>query len=393
VTCAGPGARVSTVDARSVRAGRLADRPPVAVPRPRNRDAGAGPARQAGQPALGLLGLLLVVPVAVVLALGAGADGSTLVLAPLVTFSLPLVVVVAFWWQDWPGTRLRAGWAGWADTALIAVGAILLTAAGQALAGHVDPAGLVDPSPGPGHVPTFPATMPLAGAAFVTMLQITLVGEGWPLRRLRPVPAGLLAVAISWAIALVVYLTVVEVVPPTGSGVTARDGSVPGAELGAVLVLIGAWQVLCYVTWRGWPFASIAGRVERLAAAHGSVLGGGIVSYVAAHRLLGFDAERIAAVAGCFIAAGLVLGMLFEGLFGDLPVPVERAVLLLGTLALTAVLAVALGAAADTVQLERVSADDWIQHASLDALSTAVILHVAVGRRWPFRRRAAGGEQ
>jgi hypothetical protein len=31
-----------------------------------------------------------------------------------------------------------------------------------------------------------------------------------------------------------------------------------------------------------------------------------------------------------------------------------------------------------------VSADDWVEHASLDALATSVILHVAVGRRWPF---------
>jgi hypothetical protein len=382
MTAAGPRPRVSTVDTLPVAAGRLADRPPIAVPRPR----GAGPARPVTQPALGLLGLLLVLPVAAALALGAGADGSTLVLAPLVVHALPLVVVVAFWWEDWPGTRLRAGWAGWADTALIAAGAVLLTAAGQAVAGHVDLLGLFDPSPGPGHVPTFPATLPLAGTAFIAMLEITLVGEGWPLRRLRPVPAGLLAVAISWAIALVVLVTVVEVVPPAGSGVTARHGPVAGAELGAVLVLIGAWQVLCYVTWHGWPFASIARRPVRLVTAHVVVLGGGIASYVLARRLLGSAPVRIAAVAGCFIAAGLLLGMLLEGWFGNLPIPAERAALLLGTLALTAVLAAGLGAAADAVGPSRVSADDWVQHASLNALSTAIILHVGVGRRWPFRR-------
>jgi hypothetical protein len=335
--------------------------------------------------------LLLVVPVAVALALGVGGgEGSTRVLAPLVAYSLPVLVMVAFWWEDWPGTRLRASWVGWADTVLIAAGAVVLTAVGQAVAGHLDPTGLFVPSPGPGHVPTFPATLPLAGTAFVAMLQITLVGEGWPLRRLRPLPAGLLAVAISWTVALAVYFTVVEVVPPAGSGVIARHGPVPGAELGAVLVLIGAWQVLCYVIWRGWPFAPIANRATRLTSAHVVVLGGGIVSYVTAHRLLGFDAVWIAAVAGCFIAAGLLLGMLFEGWLGDLPAPVERAVLLLATLALTALLAIALTAAADTVHLTRVGADDWVEHASLNALSTAIILHVAVGRRWPFKQPDAG---
>jgi hypothetical protein len=339
----------------------------------------------AGQPGLGLRGLLLVVPVAAVLALGAGGEGSILVLAPLVAYSLPLVVTVAFWWEDWPGTRLRAGWAGWADTALIAVGAVVLTAAGQALAGHLDLLGLFDPSPGPGHVPTFPATMPLAGLAFITMLQITLVGEGWPLRRLPPVPAGLLAVLLSWVIALVVFLALVEVVPPAGSGVTARSGPLPGAELGAVLVLIGCWQVLCYVTWRGWPFAPISSRPARLITGHVVVLGGGILSYVVLHGLLGIGVVRTAALGGCFIAAGLLFGMLLEGWFADLAAPVERALLLLATLALTVVLAVGLDAAAGTLSLTRVSADDWVQHASLNALSTAIILHVGIGRRWPFR--------
>lgn len=44
-----------------------------------------------------------------------------LVIGPLVTFALPLIAMVAFWWNDWPGTRLRAEWSGWADTALLPV--------------------------------------------------------------------------------------------------------------------------------------------------------------------------------------------------------------------------------------------------------------------------------
>ena len=152
---------------------------------------GAGPprsrSRTSRQPYLGLLGLaglLLVVPVAAPSRSAPAVTGRVLVLGPLVTYALPLVAMVAFWWEDWPGTRLRPSWSGWADTALIAAGAVALTGVGQALAGRLDPAALFDPSPGPGHVPTFPVTLPLAGAAFVTMLQVTLVGEGWPLRRL-----------------------------------------------------------------------------------------------------------------------------------------------------------------------------------------------------------------
>lgn len=340
----------------------------------------------ARQPAVGLLGLVLVVPIAAARAIGAGGEGSVRILAPIITYSLPLVIMVAFWWADWPGTRFRASKAGWIDTALIAAGAVVLTGIGQALAGHLDPTGLFDPSAGPGHVPTFPATLPLAGTAFVAMLQLTLVGEGWPLHRLRPLPAGLLALALSWIVAVVVYLTVVEVEPISGSEVTARHGPVPGAELGAVLVLISAWQVLGYVSWRGWPFATIDNRAVRLTAAHVTVLGGGILTFFIAHRLMGFETARIAAVAGCFIAAGLVFGMLLEDWLAPLSPRTERATLLLATLALMAVLAIVLTAVARSLPLTEITADDWVEHVALNALSTSIILHVAIGRRWPFLR-------
>jgi hypothetical protein len=356
----------------------LSARPPISAPRESRRPA------QPSQPALDLRGLLLVVPIATALAVGIGGDGSTFVLGPLVTYALPLVVMVAFWWEDWPGTRLQASWSGWADTALIAGGAVVLTGIGQVIAGGLDITGLFDPYPGPGHVPTFPATMPLAGAAFVAMLQLTLVGEGWPLRRLPRLPAGLLAVAVSWAVALVVYFALVRVDPPAGSDVIARHGPVPGAELGAALVLIGAWQVLFYVVWRGWPFSTIATRAARLTSAHAVVLGGGILTYVIAHELLGLDTARIAAVAGCFVAAGLLFGMLFDDWLAGLAARVERAALLLATLALSALLAGALSATADALHVAR--ADEWVEHASLNALSTSIILHVAIGRRWPLLR-------
>lgn len=351
---------------------RLPERPPLSQPRTTG-------SRSSRQPALGLLGLLLVVPIAVLLAIGAGGNGSTRLLAPLVTFSLPLVVMIAFWWEDWPGTRLRSSWSGWADTVLIVAGAIVLTAVGQTLAGRLDPVALFDPSPGPGHVPTFPATMPLAGLAFVATLEITLVGEGWPFRRLHPLVAGPIVVLIAWAIAIAGYLTVVQVEPPAGSDVIARDGPVPGAVLGAVLVLIGAWQVLCFVVWRGWPFVTVASRAVRLTIAHVTVIGGGIVSYLVLRQLLELTPSRIAALSGCFIAAGLLIGMLFEGWLSN------RAALLVITLTLTAVSAVALQATAGAMHLTHSAADDWVGHATLNALAVSIILHVAIGRRWPFQ--------
>jgi hypothetical protein len=353
---------------------------------------GGGPYRDAWhpQPALGLRGLVLVLPVAAALAIGAGGDGSVVVIGPLVTFALPLIAMVAFWWNGWPGTRLRAAWSGWADTVLIAAGAVVLAGIGQAVVGGFDPAALFDPRPGPGHVPTFPATLPLAGTAFVAMLQLTLVGEGRPLRRLPRLPAGLLAVAVSWAIALAVSCTLVRIDAPPGSAVRAHEGPVPGADAGAALVSIGAWQVLFHVVWRGWPFALITAPAARLAAAHVTVLGGGVLTFVAGRTLLELGATRITALAGCFIAAGLLFGMLLEGWIRG---RAARPALLVLTAAGAALLAAGLDAIAATVHLTDTDPDDWVGHAALNALSTSIILHVAIGRRWPFALRRTPSER
>jgi hypothetical protein len=43
------------------------------------------------------------------LALGLGStEASLLVLGPLSTFALPAVAMIAFWWNDWPGSHLTA---------------------------------------------------------------------------------------------------------------------------------------------------------------------------------------------------------------------------------------------------------------------------------------------
>ena len=327
--------------------------------------------RWARQPGLGALGLLLVLPVAVLLAFGAGgAEPSLLVLAPLVTFGLPVVAMVAFWWDDWPGSTLRASWSGWADTVLVVVAAVGLTLLGQAVVGSVDVRAVVDPTPaGP---PTFPATMPLAGAAFVAMLQLTLACEGWPLRgRLGRTAAGFAALAVAWVVAVVVDELVL-------------DRLLAGPELGALLTLVGAGQVGVFVLWRGWPVARSGRRVVRLVAGNALVLGGAGLAYGLTR---GVDPGAVSAAAGCVVAAGLIYGMLFEGFLRDrLPAATERAVLLGLTVVTAAVLALALRGYAGTVAWTRGSPDEWVTHASLNAIGVGVILHVAIGRRWPFGR-------
>jgi hypothetical protein len=49
---------------------------------------------------------------------------------------------------------------------------------------------------------------------------------------------------------------------------------------------------------------------------------------------------------------------------------------------------VTLEAVAGDMRFTRASADEWVTHVGLNALGVSIILHVAIGRRWPFAARA-----
>lgn len=201
----------------------------------------------------------MLTPFFFLLALNAGGPQASLeVLGPLSTFALPVVAMIALWWEDWPGSSLRSGWAGLVDTAFAVAAAVLLTGLGQVVVGRLDPQGIFQAEPGPGHLATFPATIPLAAAAFSTMLQLTLVFEGWPLRGLGRFRAGLLALVISWAVAVAAYLLVInlDALPPgvrAATGLRNPGGPVAAAEFGALLIAIGVWQSVLFIALRGWP--------------------------------------------------------------------------------------------------------------------------------------------
>src|SRR3954471_18966480 len=100
--------------------------------------------------------------------------------------------------------------------------------------------------------------------------------------------------------------------PPAGLGLETRHGWLSNGRLGAVIVLIGLWQVWFFVAWRGWPFSTLEQRWQRLLLGNPVILAGGIATY-AAGRGLGARPGTLSAVAGSLIAAALVLAMLFEG--------------------------------------------------------------------------------
>ncbi len=361
---------------------RLPDRPAISRPAAQRETPSATGGRWTSQPGLGVAGLSLVVPVALLLAVGAGgAEPSLLVLGPLVTFALPVVAMIAFWWEDWPGTALRGDWSGWADTAIVAVAAIGLTVLGQVVVGHVDLLGIFDATPGEGHTSTFPATLPIGGAAFVVMLQLTLVSEGWPLRgHVGPIIGGLCALVLSWLVSIALYTVVLGGRPFHGPG----HGALTGGQLGALLTLVGAWQVWLFVVWRGWPFAELSRRWVRLLSGNVVVLLAGGLSYAATYRL---PPEQVNALAGSFVAGGLLVGMLFEGALLDRVAAGPERALSLGLVILcAAALYWALGTYADSVRWGRGSPEEWVGHVGLNAIGVATILHVAIGRRWPFAR-------
>ena len=367
----------------------LPDRPPISAPpslqRRDVRYAEQGAA--ARQPAVGLAGLLLVTPVAILLGVGAGSlQASLRVLGPLSTFALPVVAMIAFWWEDWPGTRLKAPLSGFLNTVLVIAGGVVLTIIGQLVVGHGNLRGIFDGTPGLHSSPTFPAAMPLAGAFFVVMLQLTLVNEGWPLRRLGRIASGPIAVMAAWAIALTLYLLLVRAHPNPTSGLYFRSGGpLSGAEFGAILTAIGLWQVWFYVALRGWPFAQIIPRAVRLPLANLTVIVSGVVTYVILHNAIGLTPSKASAVAGAALTAVLLRGMLFEGSRRSGDNPARERLIMLGTVALVAAtLYAVLIAISHQARWTRATPEEWISYAGLNAIGLGVILHVGIGRRWPF---------
>ena len=224
---------------RSIGARPLPGRPTLTTPPRLQHEAVADLQRQhlAAQPWLGLGGLLLAAVVFFALALGTGStETSLLILGPISTFALPAVAMIAFWWNDWPGSRLTTPWTGLIDTVLVVAAAVVLTIAGQAIVERSDVRGVFEASPGPGVPTTFPATLALAGAAFTAMLQLSLVCERWPLGGIGRLRSGLAALALSWAVGIGAYFLFVnlDAVPAAeraAAGLRNPGGPIAGTGL------------------------------------------------------------------------------------------------------------------------------------------------------------------
>jgi hypothetical protein len=345
----------------------------------------------AGQPWLGLGGLLLAAVVFFALALGTGSTAtSLLILGPISTFALPLVAMVAFWWNDWPGSRLTTPWAGLIDTVLVAAAAVVLTIAGQAVVERSDVRGVFDATPGPGVPVTFPATLVLAGAVFIAMLQLLLVCERWPLGGLELRWSGLAALALSWAAGTGAYFLFVNLgaVPASdraAAGLRDPGGPIPAPDFGAALIAVGLWQTLLFIALRGWPVNTITHRPRRLLVGNALVIGLGALTYLVLRDVAHWQPAAIGAACGCVISAALVVAMLFEGWpTARRPPAAGRALTLAFTVLMAFALHRALASYADGVHWTRATPDEWITTAALSYAAVGIILHVGIGLRWPF---------
>jgi len=118
---------------------------------------------------------------------------------------------------------------------------------------------------------------------------------------------------------------------------------------------------------------------------------GGCLAYLVLTHLGDVNSLTVTALAGSVVAAGLVVGMLFDGSLEELlPQPRARVAQLAAGAALAGAVYTAPRALADAAGWTGgAQPEEGIAYAGLNAIGAAVLLHVAIGRRWPF---AAGGD-
>ena len=124
----------------------------------------------------------------------------------------------------------------------------------------------------------------------------------------------------------------------------------------------------------------------RLLAGNALVIGGGAATYLVLRDLVNLSPQAIGAACGCVISAGLEVALVFEGWPGALlrRRDARRVVAIVLTAAVAVALNRALAGYADSVHWVRATADDWVTIAGLAFSAVGIILHVAIGQRWPL---------
>ncbi len=358
----------------------LPERPPVSRSRGHIRSSNVN-RRRIQQPFVGLAGLPIAMALLAVLLFAYGNPATTQrVFGVLSLYALPGAVVIALWWEDWPGSKMRPWWSGLVDTTLIAASGIAFALLAQmVIQGELDPPRLMGGTINPPHGSPSPSLLPLGIAVFTVMLQLTLVTEGWPLRRLGRVKGGLAALGISWIAGFVIEQGLVG------------TGAVEGEKFAAVLAFVAAIQVIGWVVLRGASTAWIPTRAVRLVAGNLATICLGWGAYVLLRLVVNNDVV-VSALGASVVGAGLVVGMLFEGWPIDrLPSVAGHLCAVAETIALALVSFGVSTALAGTFGIPFTDVAGWSVYA-LNSVATATIIHVGVFRRWPVANSSVQGE-
>lgn len=351
----------------------------------------------ARQPKRSVPGIVVVIGLAAVLGVAFGGPQSSLELVgPISTFALPMVVLIALWWDVHPGARFAGPWVGLVNSGLVVSSGFVLAIVGQAIVGPVSLRSLYVADPRPADLPLYPATLALAAAAFVTLLHFTLVCDGWPfkgsarLERMGRFAPGVVAAVASWAIAVAVYLLLVNTndtsaVERASTGLRNPGGPVSAGELGNWLVATTSWQLLVFVGLNAWPFKQIELRSTRLWAANGFVLAAGTAWWALLRHGLGWSGGQLTALGGGIVAASLIVVLLFDGWPGSEQTSTRERMIRLGFLV---GLAVALDVVATVVgalihDWSNRSAEEWSTFVTLNYVAGGVVIFTVLWKRWP----------
>ncbi|WP_234380358.1 hypothetical protein [Streptomyces sp. CMB-StM0423] len=168
-----------------------------------------------------------------------------------------------------------------------------------------------------------------------------------------------------------------------------RPDAIEAEDYGAWFTSIGAWQMLFWVALRGWLFARIGRTWLRLLLGNVVVVACGWAGYLLTGHVLGWPGARITATAGTAIGCVLLVSTLFEAwpAIRWTPGP-GRTLAVLSAVGLTVLLVRLLPKLAHALAVPQPREWSWTTHVMLNALSTAVILHVVVWKRWPVRTPA-----
>jgi hypothetical protein len=354
--------------------------------------------RLARQPLAGLAGLAIVAGITVLLGVAPGRPQTALqVSIPLVTFSLPVLVMVVLWWQRWPTDRMSRPVGALLNTVLVAAGSFVLAVAAQAVVGKVDLDGMFSQTPdlADGRLLGFPFTFPLAALVFVTMVQITLVNERKPFDQLGRVAAGLAALATSCVVGGVAYgvLAHWNAVPEgTRSLISLRNpgGPMDAVDIVGLVTCVVIWQVTCFLLLGGWPFNTIQAAGARLFVANASVIGAGCLTYMTMRNIFGWSIPVIGGVGGSIVAGVVLAALLFEAWPFRSESPAAAALGLVVTVGVTATAVYwGLKALGNEIQgWSQYPVELWVGTTALVHVAAATLLHVGIWDRWPLPRPA-----